>query len=128
MNAISQEPKPRWVKLLIVALAITLGVPVILSFIFFRHYQFWQLLALLAGCAWLFVCGFFTSFNPLPIARYLARPGTYDLMLRDKHPAITRWYFRIAGAVMMLIALALGTMFYAVRNSPLPRSPQAVRP
>ena len=128
MNSIRQEPKPRWVKLLYVALALTIGVPVILSFVLFHHYQFWQLLALLAGCFWLFVCGFFTTFKPLPTARYLARPGTYDLMLRDQHPAFTRWYFRIAGAAMMLIALFLGGMFYAVRNVSSPRSTQAAKP
>ena len=128
MTSIQQKPKPLWVKLVIAALAITIGAPVILSFMFLHQYQFWQLLALLAGCFWLLVCGFFTTFKPLPVARYFARPGTYELMLRDKHPAVTRWYFRIAGAVMMLIALALGTMFYAVRNSPLPHTGQETHP
>ena len=128
MNLAHQEAKPRWVKVLVAALLITMGAPVVLSFVFFAHYQFWQLLALLLGCFWLFVCGFFTAFKPLPIARYLARPGTYELMLRDKHPAWTRWYFRIVGAVMMLIALALGTMFYAVRATPPPRAGQRVHP
>ena len=128
MNTISQQRKPRWVKLLIAAIAMSLGVPVILSFVFFHHYQFWQLIALLIGCAWLLVCGFFTTFNPLPIARYLARPGMYDLMLRDQHPAATRWYFRIAGAVMMLISLLLGSVFFVLRNAPIPRTPVQARP
>ena len=121
MNSISQQSKPLWVKLLIAALIVTVGAPVLLSLVLFHHYQFWQLLALLAGCCWLFICGVFTAFKPLPIARYLARPGTYDLMLRDKHPAITRWYFRMAGSVMMLIALLLGGMFFVLRNMPTPR-------
>ena len=121
MNTISQPSKPRWVKLLIAAIAISLGVPVILSFVFLHQYQFWQLIALFVGCSWLFVCGFFTTFNPLP--------GTYELMLRDKHPAVTRWYFRLAGSFMMLVALLLGSVFFVLRNAPMPRTaPQAARP
>ena len=125
----ASEPKPKWVKLTGVALAVSIGLPVLLSFVFFHDYQFWQLLALLIGCAWLFVCGFTTVFKPLTIARYFARPGMYDLMLRDQHPAMTRWYFRITGTIMMLIALFLGSVFFIMRDAPTPsRSRQAVRP
>ena len=122
MDRTEREPKPRWVKLTGAALALTVGVPVVLSFVFFHRYQFWQLLALTIGCAWLFICGFFTSFKPLPVARYFARPGTYELMLHDKHPTFTRVYFGVAGGVMMLIALVLGSVFFVLRNAPPPNA------
>ena len=129
MDTIKREPKPQWVKFTCAALAITVGVPVVLSLVLFRDYRFWQLLALMVACAWLFVCGFFSAFKPLPVARYFARPGTYELMLHDKHPTFTRVYFAVAGGVMMVIALLLGSVFFVLRDAPTPRAAsQAGRP
>ncbi len=122
MDTLEREPKPRWVKTTMIALAITVGVPVVLSFVFIHHYQVWQLLALTVACAWLFVFGFFTSFKPLPIARYFGRPGTYELMLHDRHPTFTKVYLGIAGGVMMVIALLLGSVFFVLRDAPPPNA------
>ena len=116
------QPKPAWVKATGIALAVSMALPLLLSFVFFRHYQFWQLVALLVGGMWLFVCGFFTAFRPLVIARYFARPGTYELMLRDRHPTVTRWYFAITGTILMVIALLMGTVFFVMRNAPMPNA------
>ena len=114
------EQKPLWVKVIGIALAVSMVVPLLLSFVFYRHFQFWQLVTLLVGGVWLFICGFFTTFKPLTIARYFARPGTYDLMLRDRHPTVTRWYFAFTGTILMLIALFMGTAFFVLRNAPVP--------
>ncbi len=115
MKLIHREPKPLWVKLVIAVIAITILAPMLLSFVFQRHLAALQLTGLLAGCAWLFVCGFFTTFNPLPIARWFARPGTYELLLNNTS-AFFRWSLRIAGVVMMLLALFVAAMFWAARN------------
>jgi hypothetical protein len=98
------------------AVAVTILVPFVLSFLWRGHLTALQLAGLFAGLFWLFVCGFFTAVNPLPIAHWFARPGTYDLMLRDKRPAFTRVYFAVAGAVMMLVALVLASVFWLTRN------------
>ncbi len=119
MNRVPSEPKPTWVKLTGVAIAVSLGAPILCSLIFRRNYEYWQLLALLVAAIWLFVCGFFTVFNPLAVARWFGRPGTYDLLLHDKHPTFSRTYFAVAGAVMMLIAIFVGSFFFILRN-PLP--------
>ena len=119
MNIIQREPKPLWVKLTGIAIAVTLAIPILCSFIFHHNYGWWQLLALFVAAVWLFVCGFFTMYNPLAVARWFGRPGTYELLLHDRHPTLSRWYFSIAGIVMMLIALFVGSFFFILRN-PLP--------
>ena len=108
MNDMPQSPKPYWVKLTIAAVWVSLLAPVLLSFVLSREYQFWQMLALLVASGWLFVCGMFTARDPVPVARWFGRPRDYEFLLRDRDSAGTRWYFRVAGAVMMLIALVLG--------------------
>lgn len=116
MNIIPREPKPLAVKLTIWAIVLSIVVPFVLSMFLGIG---WQIVGLLAGCFWLFVCGVFTTFKPLPIARWFARPGTYELMLKPNQPAFTRWFLRLGGVFMMLVALFVGSMFWFTRN-PLP--------
>ena len=106
MTTASQSAKPLWVKQTCWALGLTLGAPILASLIFRAHTAAWQLAALLVAGLWLAACGYFTDATPLPMARYFARPGTYELMLN--HPSrIATWYLRFAGAFMLLLGLAI---------------------
>jgi hypothetical protein len=105
---VTNEKRPRWVRAVPWALGLTLGGPLLNSLAMPSCRYSGQLVALMAGCVWLFLCGWGAITQPWVISKYFGQPSMVGEMTEENTTGFVRWYFRICGVVMMLLAVLLG--------------------
>lgn len=98
--------KPLWVRIVNWSAVLSVVTPMIVSF-FSPHSAFWQLWMLIAGSLWVAWSGVMTMFWPFVFARYWAGPSMVGPITAENTGTLARWYFRIAGLMLLLVGFTV---------------------